>query len=373
VTRTPHPVHAVALPLPMRGLFERLIERGAALGMRDYLDALRALESGHGGCKPARLRRLCEILWARTEEEHRTIAQWFDAITPLPDDALTCLNELLGPRPEPSPLDGPAAANFDGVDAVAGQNGSPNPRARVSFAPAASGEGLGLPRLEASPILAGSFVLRPRPLMPMRQLVLLWRRLRSSQRLGVKQELDLPASVRRRCELGVLQRPVLRACRRNTARLLVLADTSPSMAPWMPFLQVLEASLAHGQLGDVALRWFSNVPGSTLQGSALLEAVPPAPEMRQEVLRRFAGAAVLVVSDAGSARGGHSRRRVRRTQAFLESAARWGCRLVWINPMPAPRWSGTSAERIAAEGPVLMLPLDGPNLSRAVDILLGAR
>ncbi len=379
MTSTPHPGSAAALPL--LGLFQRLIEHGAALGVRDYLDALRALEAGHGGSDPARLRRLCEILWARSEEENRTIAQWFDAITPLPGDAMSLLIEQLlqlerrpqsgqpGPRPSASPPDDPSASNPGGADPVAGQKGPPTPRARVSIAAASTGQGLGLPRLDASPLLVGTYVLRPRPVLPMRQLVLLWRRLRRSQRVGVKQELDLQASVRQRCELGVLQRPALRPCRRNTAKLLVLADGSPSMAPWMPFLQVLEASLAHGRLGDAALRWFSNVPGSTLQCSAQLEAV----EARQDVLRRFAGAAVLVVSDAGSARGSLSRRRVRLTKAFLASAASWGAQVVWINPMPADRWRGTSAERIAAEGPVMMLPLDGANLARAVDILRGAR
>jgi uncharacterized protein with von Willebrand factor type A (vWA) domain len=164
--------------------------------------------------------------------------------------------------------------------------------------------------------LNGTYVLRPRPVLQMRQMALLWRRLRRNQRVGVKQELDLQASVRQRCEEGVLQCPVLRPCRRNTARLLVLADASPSMAPWMPFLQELEASLAHGRLGVAALRWFSNVPGSTLQVSAHLETE----EAREDVLRRFAGAAVLVVSDAGSVRGLLSRRRVRRTNAFLNIA-----------------------------------------------------
>ncbi|MFM7549301.1 MAG: hypothetical protein ACKO8I_10630 [Cyanobacteriota bacterium] len=359
MTGAPQPDEAAALPLPLRGLFERLIERGAALGLRDYLDALRALEGGHGGWEPARLRRLCELLWARREEDHRTIAQWFEAITPWPDEALRGLFPTPLPQPVPSPPGEPAAANHPGgSEPRLEANGPPAPRARVSFASAATKQGLGLPRLEASPRLLDTFVLRPRPLVPMRQLAQLWRRLRRQQRLGVKQELDLPASVRRRCEQGVLQRPVLRRCRRNTAKLLVLADTSPSMAPWLPFLQELEASLAHGRLGDVALHRFSNVP--------VLES-------RQDLLRRFAGAAVVVVSDAGSARGGLSRRRVRRSKAFLESAARWGCRLVWVNPMPAFRWSGTSAERIAAEGPVLMLPLDGLNLSRAVDSLLGLR
>jgi uncharacterized protein with von Willebrand factor type A (vWA) domain len=46
--------------------------------------------------------------------------------------------------------------------------------------------------------------------------------------------------------------------------------------------------------------------------------------------------------------------------------------VVWINPMPAQRWSGSSAAQIEREGPVLMLPLDGANLARAVDYLRGA-
>ncbi|MFM7549675.1 MAG: hypothetical protein ACKO8I_12585 [Cyanobacteriota bacterium] len=363
MTSTPHQGEAVSLPL--LGLFERLIERGATLGLRDYLDVLRALEGGHGGTGPTRLRRLCELLWARSEEEQRTIAEWFDQIPPLSEEALSGLNALPGVGPASRPPGDPATASPGGGDALAGREDTATPRARVSFAAPTTGQGLGLPRLEARPQLLGTYVLRPRPLIAMRQLALLWRRLRRRQRFGVKQELDLSGSVRRRCELGVLQRPVLRPCRRNTAKLLVLADASPSMAPWRPFLQVLEASLAHGRLADVALRWFANVPGSTLLETRR--------EMGQEIGRRFAGAAILVVSDAGSARGRHSRRRVRRTRTFLDSAASWGCQVVWINPMPEGRWAGTSAERIAVEGPVVMLPLDGSNLSRAVDLLLGVR
>jgi len=372
LTNTLQPASAAALPL--LGLFQRLIDRGAALGGRDYLDGLRALEAGYGGCDPVRLRRLAEILWARTEEDHRTIAQWFAAITPLPESALTDLNQQLRqledrPRPQqqgaqlmPSApgAPAPAAANPGGADAATPQDDPATPRVRLAIAPASTGQGLGLPRLEANPPLLGTYGLQPRPLLQMRQLALLWRRLRRNQRLGVKQELDLQASLRARCELGVLLRPVLRPCRRNTAKLLILADASPSMAPWQPFLKVLEASLAHGRLGDAALSWFVNVPGTSLQVS------------QHELLRRFAGGAVLVLSDGGSARGLQSRRRVRRTKAFLDTAANWGMQVVWINPMPAKRWIGSSAAQIEREGPVLMLPLNEENLARAVDHLRGA-
>jgi len=376
--------------LPLLGLFQRLIERGAALGGRDYLDGLRALEAGYGGCDPVRLRRLAEILWARTDEDHRTISQWFAAITPLPEPALADLNEQLrqledrprsqhpGPQLMPSApgAAAPAAANPGGADAATPQDDPATPRVRLAIAPASTGQGLGLPRLEANPPLLGTYGLQPRPLLQMRQLALLWRRLRRNQRLGVKQELDLQASLRARCELGVLLRPVLRPCRRNTTKLLILADASPSMAPWQPFLKVLEASLAHGRLGDAVLGWFVNVPGTTLQVAAPLQAVAARQKVQREsqleLLRRFAGGAVLVLSDAGSARGLQSRRRVRRTKAFLESAAHWGMQVVWINPMPAQRWIGSSAAQIEREVPVLMLPLDEENLARAVDHLRGA-
>ncbi len=376
--------------LPLLGLFQRLIERGAALGGRDYLDGLRALEAGYGGCDPVRLRRLAEILWARTEEDHRTISQWFAAITPLPEPALADLNEQLrqledrprsqqpGPQLMPSATGAPApaAANPGGADAGMPQNDPATPRVRLAIAPASTGQGLGLPRLEANPPLLGTYGLQPRPVLQMRQLALLWRRLRRNQRLGVKQELDLQATLRARCELGVLLRPVLRPSRRNTAKLLILADASPSMAPWQPFLKVLEASLAHGRLGDAALRWFANVPGTSLQVAAPLQAAVALQKAQREsqlqLLRRFAGGAVLVLSDAGSARGLQSRRRVRRTKAFLDIAAHWGMQVVWINPMPAQRWIGSSAAQIEREGPVLMLPLDGANLARAVDHLRGA-
>lgn len=386
MTSTLQPASAAALPL--LGLFQRLIDRGAALGGRDYLDGLRALEAGYGGCEPARLRKLAAILWARTDDDHRTIDEWFAAITPWPDEALVELNEQLRqledrprwqgsePRSVASAASTPAGAESGATAATTPREDPATPRVRLAIAPASTGQGLGLPRLEANPPLLGTYGLQPRPLLQMRQLALLWRRLRRNQRLGVKQELDLQASLRARCELGVLLRPVLRPCRRNTAKLLILADASPSMAPWQPFLKVLEASLAHGRLGDAALSWFANVPGSSLRVAAPPQATVARQTARQEslreLLRRFAGGALLVLSDAGSARGLQSRRRVSRTKAFLETAANLGIEVVWINPMPERRWGGSSAAQIAREGPVLMLPLDEENLARAVDHLRGA-
>jgi uncharacterized protein with von Willebrand factor type A (vWA) domain len=138
--------------------------------------------------------------------------------------------------------------------------------------------------------------------------------------------------------------PVCRPRRANSARLLVLADASASMDPWRPFLATLADSLRLGRLASAELRYFSNLPRRQLFADADLSD----PQPRDEVLRRHAGAGLLVVSDAGSARGYLNRRRALQTAAFLAEAASVFPAIVWLNPMPRTRWAGTTAALVAA-------------------------
>jgi uncharacterized protein with von Willebrand factor type A (vWA) domain len=88
------------------------------------------------------------------------------------------------------------------------------------------------------------------------------------------------------------------------------------------------------------------------------------------VLRRHAGAGLLMVSDAGSARGYLNRRRALQTADFLAEARRFFPAIVWLNPMPRARWAGTTAALIAAR-PGAHAALDAAHLLRAIDILRG--
>ncbi|HRD93220.1 MAG TPA: hypothetical protein PK201_08835, partial [Accumulibacter sp.] len=76
--------------------------------------------------------------------------------------------------------------------------------------------------LSAEPVIGEDYVLHPQTLVSLRDMAVLWRRYRRSTRRGPPSELDLAATIRERCQRGLLQQPVCRPRRRNSARLLVL-------------------------------------------------------------------------------------------------------------------------------------------------------
>lgn len=372
-------------PLPplLLGLFRELKANGVPVGTRDYLDGVEALRLGFGQGDRAALRELASALWGRSNEERRLIARWFDVL-PLPeaaqitaiDDTLDSLDATTSEPSTAATAPRPVAPTTAGSSASPTAAPGPSPdtaiaqaaRARVSFAATREGSGLPIPRLASAPPIGEDYVLDPQPLISPRDMAVLWRRYRRSTRHGPRTEMDLAATLRERCRRGLLCHPVCRPRRSNSARLLILADASPSMDPWRPFLATLAASLPLGRLARAELRYFNNQPRRQLYATPDLDE----PEDRDTVLRRHAGAALLVVSDAGSARGALNRRRALQTADFLDDARRLFPSTVWLNPMPARRWAGTTAGLIAA-GPVPMLPVDAPHLLRAIDILRGTK
>lgn len=368
------------LPWPLLGLFRELIANGVPLGTRDYLEGLEALrtelvDQTLSACSRARLCELTQLLWARSDEERRLITRWFEAVPPTAATAIDAFeasaatHDVQAPSRRPSvhpptasapgaPRDDPAAPQGE-ARRIAG------PKARVSFAGSGETGGIPVPRLMAEPILFEDYVLQPKALISSRELSVLLRRYRRASRHGPRRELDVQATIRARCRDGQLRAPIYRAQRTNTARLVVLADVSPSMAPWSSFLDTLADSLALGRL-DQTLRYFSNLPRRQLFLS---------PDMRQAepldtALQAYAGASLLVISDAGAARSVLNRRRAARSLDFLEEAGQLFPTIVWLNPMPEARWGHTTAELIA-RGPARMLPLSPANLSLTIDVLRG--
>lgn len=348
--------------LVLRGVFVHLVEHGFRLGMRDYLDALRALRGGFGGHGRRELLRLCQTLWARSEAEERTIALLFDRF-PVPTREEIAAVTGATPADERPRNAARATTQHGAADPRAA--GGDSPALGVSFTPVPR-DGLGLPRAQASPASDEIFILTPRPVIPLRTLVIAWRRFRAASRTGPRVELDLDATVAAKCRTGLLEAPVLVPARRNHARVVVLVDASPSMQAWQGLGELLETSLRQGQLGDWALRYFDNVPDVLYRDDRLL-----APEPVERVLRAHAGSTLVVISDGGAARGARSLERVRGTASFLSQAyPRWRP-AAWINPMPVSRWRGTSAEGIARLRGVSMFELTDVGLVEAVDVLRG--
>jgi uncharacterized protein with von Willebrand factor type A (vWA) domain len=326
---------------------------------------------GFGGHTKEELRLFCHRLWGRNEGELRTIDAVFSLIptAELDQEEIVEFERLLrdnfdlptGTNQRPGKL-----AESADYRPTRSRNG---PYSRVFFGGVGEQGGLALPRLNVASRAQESFTYTPQTVISRRDLAVVWRRLRKMTRDGPRLELDVGATIRERCHTGVLTRPVLRPYRRNAAGLLVLADVSPSMAPWRPFLQTLAGSLELGQLRAAAMLYFSNFPRDWIyRTSVLRERIS-----LEEVSRHNAGAALLVVSDGGAARGHVSPDRVRQTLRFLDRAAEHFRPIVWINPMPRARWTGTSSAALARQSRAVTLPLDKESLIRAVDLLRGAR
>lgn len=353
-------------PAVLRGVFLALRRQGLPLGVRDYLDALRALRAGFGAGGRRQLRNLCEALWARTEEEARMVSLLF-ADFPYPS------------ADEVRKLSPPAKRGREEAAEAAAETRTPGEREiietpdqdpealPVDFVPATLPGGVDIPRAEAPVAVGEAFVLSERPAIPARSLITAWRRFRRPLRTGPPVELDVDATIAAKCRTGLVAEPVLIPARRNQAKLTVLIDVSDSMLPWSGFRAILTASLAQGQLGTASTYYFANVPADPLfREHRLFRPVTVAAALRGEP-----ESCLLIVSDAGAARGRHTPQRVRQTADFLRVVRQHWSPVVWLNPMPHRRWRGSSAWRIARLPGVSMHELTEDGVIEAVDVLRG--
>lgn len=349
--------------LPLERLFLHLVnDRGFSLTVRDYQDALRALALGYGGGDRQSLLHLLETLWVRSDEESRQLNLLFREI-PLPTD-----EEIAAWTGEE--VQTVQEAEEDRRES-GGEEETPSEETQVpqiQFS-APTQAGLGLPQAQADPSGREPFILHPRPPVSLRSLIVTWRRFRRASRSGPKVELDLAATIAEQSRRGFLAQPILVAARRNLARLVVLVDASPSMTAWRPLNSALAESLRESRLGLAALYYFHNVPDERLYARETLTGPVPV----EELLERHSGSTLLIVSDAGAARGRRDRERIETTRQFLDRVSGQWQPVAWVNPMPRRRWKGTSADRIARFPSLSMTELTEDGLAQAIDILRGQR
>ena len=202
-----------------------------------------------------------------------------------------------------------------------------------------------------------------------RSMVYNWRYLRRPVADGPMDVLDVNATIRQVARQGFYIAPVYIRRVRNDARLLLLVDQNGSMTPFHHFTRDLVETAREDTALDpdnVGAFYFQNVPiGSVYKDAYLTEPVPLATALN----RCDAAASVLIVSDAGAARGYRTRERVRATARFLYQLKRYTNLIAWLNPMPTSRWVGSSAEIIANS--ISMFQMDNESLSNAIDVVRG--
>jgi len=358
--------------LPLLNLFNYLRDRlGWVLGTSDYLAVVEMLEAGISVSNCEDVKTICSLLWAKSPQDIEQLNQLFDRLVaaniPKRDAAIENLF-LSQPKTEsPQPV------------STKGRSKPPKPPSPVKSKDTTSTPS-GDRELSLEPVvkvqqvrkeqlhLIPAFTLR-QDYFPVtrRQMKQSWRYLRRPIREGVPTELDLDATVQKILRDGILSAPVLVPRRTNRTDLILLVDRQGSMVPFHQLSQqLIETAERGGRLRQTNVYYFHNCPDRLLfQNSALWQGRA----METVLAEAGRGAVILIVSDAGAARGFYNSQRIETTRDFIEQLRRSLRYFAWLNPMPEETWRGTTAEEIAKIAPMLSLNRQG--LNDAIAILRG--
>jgi uncharacterized protein with von Willebrand factor type A (vWA) domain len=375
-------------------LFRQLVRRNFAIGLAEYEAVRQALRAGYGWSSRDEFKQVLRALWASSREESVVISALFEQYS-IPDWNVAAAQARAIDTPQSETL--PIAPTPD--TGARPQTAPSQPGLAEQPQPEVMSTGR-LPPLssEEMPRLPFSHVFLPQYPVSYRDVAQTWRRLRWPLREGAATELDVDATVARRSRRGMATPPVLRPRRRNQARVLLVIDRKGSMAPFHGYVDEIRTAIAGaGRLGAVGCFYFHDTPlaGADLEVlgdpalrlpsnlDAFLPQIPELidgdlysdpdllmPEPARNVLSEWSNeAAIVIVSDAGAARRRFDLERLLDTIASLKALLHVSSRLVWLNPISASGWGGSTARQIARHVP--MFPMDREGMHRAVNVLRG--
>ncbi len=341
-------------------VFDYLRRHGVPIGVSEYLLAMQFWMTVDD---PEHLKRLCGLLWAKSLEDWELVKIAFEhfvepqlkaaSAEPVNDKPAENQDITDKPVPEPEPTL-PSEPVEDIPENVVSPSGTPS-----SGLEKVRGMGTELQWLTDFGASGRSYQLTPRFPMDSRSMAAAWRHLRKLHRTGPLEELDVVATIDDICRKGLFCGPVLRPRQRNQARLLLLIDREGSMVPFTPLMDLfIESILRGGSLRQLELYYFHDCPEGILYSTPSLIGA----QALEDVLRMHAAdSSVLIVSDAGAARGSYEKRRIENTKTFIDILRAYTYTYAWFNPLPSSRWKVTSAEDISQLVPMASLDWNGLN------------
>ena len=384
-------------------LFEQLRRRGFPLGIDDYQELRISLQAGFGWSSSEALKDLCNSLWAKSLEEQEILTSLFNQFidkketwqlpqSPVQGDADITESSKLEEKPELQEEEKNEPIVTTKIDRTLPE--------------------ISLKDLDVQ-LVERKFIFVPQFPLTYREIAQTWRHLRYPVEVGALTELDVEETIKRRCQMGVPIPVVLKARRRNQARLLVLVDRYGSMTPCHRFCEeVCKAIRQAGRLEEMAIYYFHNVPAEGADEEVLeplskqlfpvLDSILPeikplstgyiyedpdllSPEVLEEVLEKYANSAfVVIISDAGAISGTYNVTRLLDTISFFKALRTYTSSYVWLNPLPQAYWNNNknnknnktktknnTAHQIARHVP--MFPLDQEGIQQAVNVLRGKK
>jgi uncharacterized protein with von Willebrand factor type A (vWA) domain len=349
-------------------LFEHLRRNNFQLGISEYLLAIKALRYGIGLESPEKLKQVCRLLWAKSEEEQIQFDEAFSVL----------VESLLEPTAAETGFQEPSELDFDQTRPLDKQK--EDPAEKDMKMEAESSVDIEKKKYEVQPTsftptvpLESDYIPQEKkyfftPHLPLecRDMAIIWRQLRRVKTPGKTEELDIDATIKEIGRTGLFLGAKLRTCFQYQIELILLLDIQKSMIPFQLLIDSLERSFSHSNLGnEINKYYFKEFPGKNLYEEPNITNPVPIETLLESNKEKL----VLIVSDAGAAKGYYEIERVEKTKNFIYFLEDNNFIYVWLNPMPFIRWEGTTAENISNFVP--MFSIDKEGLSNVVRIFQG--
>ena len=347
---------AVPIEFPLRAAqtaFQK-VRKEFHLGVGELQAAIEAVQGGFGRADLQALGLVLRSLWCHSvEEQIQWEIQWQQVVKTIVEHA-----KERKPRDEPSfSEDQTEDDRSEEIPPSSIETVMPNPVTEntpepklVSFSPLP----VQVPTLDEE---LDEFELRSVGPVSRRSMSYGWRSMRRLRANGPRTVVDVAATVQRVARQGFYVGPVMRRRRVNQTRLVLLIDQQGSMVPFHRWSRdLVETAIGDTTLASVSVFYFYNVPQEFLY----LDEHLTKPIALAKVLQGIDDeTSVVLVSDAGAARGRRNRLRIRETTRFVGKVRSRTERVGWLNPMPMPRWGRSAAEILAYFVPMRSIDRDG--------------
>lgn len=208
-----------------------------------------------------------------------------------------------------------------------------------------------------------------------RQMIQSWRYFRLEQPMGFSDKPDVEAMVHQLAKDGLFTKMQYKPAFVNRPdSLLIFADRRGSMTPFHGLVDsLIRTATMEGGHHKARVFYYQNYPLDFVYKNPYLTI----PQNVDAVLSKVSAlhTYVLIISDAGAAKGHLNMGRVNSTgfisdkdgnfeldqSSFLGKLLRLTKDVVWLNPMPRNRWKGTSAEVISKMPAIKMFSLYDSN------------
>jgi uncharacterized protein with von Willebrand factor type A (vWA) domain len=364
--------------LPLFSFFERLREHQFPLGIGEYQLLLTALQFGFGANKQEgvfykdKLFHLCKLLWFKPGQSLQVFEELFQStyffdtnIPEIKEDAEdnqpknTTQSDPSNPQENEeisTPHEPISGFENDEKSDILEKNDPENHSIAVRLAIGQNHKGKDLEIDNDQKIdLEKSKFLFFKNFYPVdqRKIQQNLKAFPSFNYVGHTQNLDIEATVNRNLEIGHFQEVIYQRNKVNTNNLLFLIDHQGSMIAFDRLADLLKAQIGKvlksnfNDKNSINLDafYFYNLPKKYLYLNKGHTKFAETNTIINKIKNKKTS--IVILSDAGAARGGYSKKRISDTKSFLSKLQKCTHKIVWLNPMPKERWEDTSAEDIS--------------------------